>query len=93
VYSITGERFFGDFKALVHVEISDEKEGKVSYYAEVYAWPASTFCRILARGLHFAVESFFNRKTEYMTGLVLEICSRLVNEPYVAAVQMTPVVY
>jgi hypothetical protein len=93
VYRITGERFFGDFKALVHVEISDEKEGMVSYCAEVYAWPESTFFRILARGLHFAVESFFSRKTEYMTGLILNICSRLLNDPYVAAVQMTPVVY
>jgi hypothetical protein len=65
----------------------------VSYCAEVYAWPESTFFRILARGLHFAVESFFSRKTEYMTGLVLNICSRLLNDPYVAAVQMTPVVY
>ncbi|MGE4488606.1 MAG: hypothetical protein AB7E95_03565 [Kiritimatiellales bacterium] len=79
VYKISGERFFGDFQALVHVVITDTGNGRVGYSAEVYAWPENTFCRVLARGLQFAVESFFNRETRHMTQLVLDICTRLVN--------------
>ena len=87
VYAVSGERFFGQFRALVHIEIEDRGEGKVAYHAEVYAWPENPMVRGAARGLRFAIESFFNSKTRYMTGLVLDICSRLVEETQVASVQ------
>ena len=81
VYTIAAERFFGRFEALVHVRISDAAPGKVHYAAEVYAWPENTFARLFARGMHFAIESFFRRETRCMTSLVLDLCARLVDEP------------
>jgi hypothetical protein len=87
VYAVSGERFFGDFQALVHIAITDESSGNVSYEAEVYAWPENQFIRGAARGLRFAIESFFNSKTRYMTGLVLDICARLVEDPRLASAQ------
>ena len=80
VYIVCGERFFGDFEALVHVAIADVESGKVSYVAEVYAWPENSFCRGLARGLQFAVSSFFRSKTGDMTDMFIKVCSRLVEE-------------
>lgn len=87
VYAVSGDRFFGPFQALVHIEIEDSGDGKVAYHAEVYAWPENQLVRGAARGLRFAVESFFNSKTRFMTGLVLDICSRLVDDTRVASVQ------
>jgi hypothetical protein len=87
VYAISGERFFGQFQALVHIAVASEDSGTVSYEAEVYAWPENRLCRGLARGLRFAIESFFDGKTRYMTGLVLDICARLVEDTRVASVQ------
>lgn len=78
VYAVSGDRFFGPFQALVHIEIEASGDDKVAYHAEVYAWPENQLVRGAARGLRFAIESFFNSKTRYMTGLVLDICSRLV---------------
>jgi hypothetical protein len=85
VYYVEGERFFGDFRALVHVEVDDAGAGKVSYNAEVYAWPQNSFCRNLARGLQFAIGSFFRSKTGEMTDIFLKVCSRLVEENRLAA--------
>jgi hypothetical protein len=87
VYAIYGNRFFGEFQALVHIEVTGAGSGKVSYHAEVYAWPQNQFTRGVARGLRFAIESFFEGKTRYMTGLVLNICSRLVEDTRVASMQ------
>jgi len=87
VYAVSGERFFGEFQAIVHVAVADEGFGKVSYYAEVYAWPANLFCRGLARGLQFAVASFFRSKTGDMTDMFIKVCSRLVEENRLATAQ------
>jgi hypothetical protein len=81
VYRITGKRFFGNFAAVVHVEITEEKPDEVVYFVEVYALPESKLFRIVARGLRFAVESFFVKRTRAMTDLMLDLCSRLVGEP------------
>jgi len=87
VYAVSGERFFGDFKALVHVAIADAGAGKVSYDAEVFACPENSFCRGLARGLQFAVSSFFRSKTGDMTDMFIKVCSRLVDENRLATVK------
>jgi hypothetical protein len=81
VYGITGKRFFGDFAAVVHVEITEAKPDEVAYFVEVYALPESKLFRVVARGMRFAVESFFVKRTRAMTDLMLDICSRLVGEP------------
>lgn len=83
VYCVSGERFFGEFRALVHVVIEPAGPDEVRYAVEVQAWPHNRFSRMLARGLHIAIESFFRQKTGFMTGLVLDLCSRLVAEPSV----------
>lgn len=88
VYLISGERFFGRFQALVHVSIADAGAGRVEYFAEVYAHPENRFCRWLAHGLHAAIESFFRRETRCMTGLVMEVCSRLVTRTCLASASL-----
>jgi hypothetical protein len=80
VFIVRGERFFGRFKALVHVEIENAGSQQVHYSVDVFAWPENVFTRLVARGMHFAVESFFRRKTRYMTTLVVDICARLVED-------------
>jgi hypothetical protein len=81
VYGMTGKRFFGSFAAVVHVEIAEEKPDEVTYFLEVYALPENKLFRVVARGLRFAIESYFVKKTRAMTDLMLDICSRLVGEP------------
>lgn len=87
VYAVSGERFFGDFQALVHVVVADEGSGKVSYDAEIYAWPESAFCRGVARGLQFAIGAFFRHQTGCMTDIFLNVCSRLIDDTRVASAQ------
>lgn len=92
VYNVSGERFFGDFQAVVHVGIAKSgTPGEVDYFAEVYAWPENSFSRFLARGLTFAIEAFFDRKTKHMTGLILDICAKLVEEEKLARLSTEPV--
>lgn len=73
-----GERFFGDFKAIVKVFVHPVAEGELDYELQVYAYPENSVSRFFARHLGIA-EHFFRAKTTELTNLVVKICQSLVS--------------
>lgn len=80
IYYSRGRRFFGDFRALIHVRIVGEGSGASRYTAAVWAYPESALPRFFARHLGL-VESFFRDKTRELTELSVRICDGLVATP------------
>ena len=81
VYFSRGRRFFGDFRALIHVRIvGDGGSGFSRYESQVWAYPESALPRFFARHLGL-VESFFRDKTSELTELSVRICDGLVASP------------
>ena len=76
VFYSAGERFFGDYQAVVHVQVVDDGEDGIRYTAFVYAYPENAFSRFFARRLGL-VERFFKKKTAEMTGIITTITCNL----------------
>jgi len=76
IYYSVGERFFGKYEAVIHVQITDDDGEHTHYTASVYAYPENAFSRFFARRLGL-VERFFRNKTSEMTGLITQITYNL----------------
>lgn len=75
VYFSAGQRFFGEYQALIHVRITAEEESNTRYTASVYAYPENAVSRFFARRLGL-VKRYFKKKTEHMTEIITAIsCS------------------
>jgi hypothetical protein len=75
IYYSAGKRFFGDYQAVIHVQISKDAE-QSRYAAMVYAYPENAFSRFFARRLGL-VERFFKKKTAEMSGIISTITCNL----------------
>jgi hypothetical protein len=71
-----GERFFGDFQAVIVIQFRLQTETACSYQVEVFAYPRSAISRFFARRLGIA-ERYFRTKTAEMIELSVRICSIL----------------
>lgn len=71
-----GQRFFGNYQALIHVQIVDVGNGSVSYVSSVYAYPENAVSRFFARHLGL-VNRYFKSKTSQMTDIITAISCRL----------------
>ncbi len=76
IYYAIGERFFGKYEAVIHVQITGDNGEQTRYVASVYAYPENAFSRFFARRLGL-VERFFRNKTSELTGLITEITCNL----------------
>ena len=71
----TGQRFFGNYEALIHVRVKADGEGASTYVAAVYAYPENAVSRFFARHLGL-VDRYFRKKTVHMTDMITTItCS------------------
>ncbi|MBN2703388.1 MAG: hypothetical protein JXR23_04170 [Pontiellaceae bacterium] len=87
VYYSYGKRFFGKYKAVIHVCIKrDMTSGMVMYDASVYAYPENAFSRFFARHLGL-VEDYFEDKTDEMTGIITSISQSLCKENEASSTQ------
>ncbi len=76
-YLVKGERFFGDFDALIHIVVKGQPEDVAcTYTATVWAWPHNRFARFFARHLGL-VEKFFDSKTKDLAELSERVASHL----------------
>jgi hypothetical protein len=78
----SGKRFFGNYEALIHVQITRKGE-QVDYVSSVYAYPENVISRFLARRLGL-IERYFRNKASHMTGIISIISCKLceqVEEP------------
>lgn len=74
LYSV-GERFFGRYEALIHVQLTDAGPDGTRYAAVVYAYPENAVSRFFARHLGL-VDRYFSKKTGQMAEIVKAIgCS------------------
>lgn len=71
-----GERFFGNFKAVIKVDVSEVTANSCRYRVTVYAYPENAVSRFFARHLGIA-ERFFRYKTKEITDLTVRICKAL----------------
>ena len=70
-----GTRFFGDYQAVVHVQLTASGDDTTQYHASVYAYPENAFSRFFARRLGL-VRRYFKKKTGHMTEIITTIsCS------------------
>ena len=76
VYYSKGERFFGDYQAVIHVQVAPAGETNSQYTASVYAYPENAVSRFFARRLGL-VKRFFRKKTAEMSGLITTITCNL----------------
>ncbi len=72
IFYSAGRRFFGQYEALIHVQLLDCGEAGVGYTAAVYAYPENAVSRFFARHLGL-VEKYFNKKTARMTDMITVI--------------------
>lgn len=72
----TGERSFGSFEALTHVQVKADGKGRCRYTASVYAYPENAFSRFFARHLGL-VERYFKKKTALLTSMITTIACDL----------------
>jgi hypothetical protein len=68
-----GQRFFGAYEAVIHIELQRGDGEQCEYRAVVYAYPKNSLSRFLGRHLGL-VEGFFKRKTVEMEALTVEVC-------------------
>lgn len=73
-----GRRFFGDYQAVVHVQLTDAGNDETHYSAIVYAYPENAVSRFFARHLGL-VERYFKKKTCHMTEIITTISCSLCN--------------
>jgi len=76
VYFAQGERFFGSFKALIHVRACRNHSDNVNWFLSVYAFPENRVYRFLARNIG-VVRSYFRSKTRDVGQLGVSICQSL----------------
>jgi hypothetical protein len=76
VYHARGERFFGEFEALIHVRAAEADNGLVRYRLSVYAYPENRLSRFVARNVG-VVRRYFESKAAEVSVLAVEICCRL----------------
>lgn len=76
IYHVNGQRFFGTFRSLIHVQIAPAGDADTTYRVVVYAYPESALPRFFARHLGL-VERYFHGKTSDMEALATRICTRL----------------
>lgn len=74
-----GKRFFGDYKALVHLVIQPDDDGHCAYRAYVYAYPRNGVVRFVARKLNL-IERFFHKKTEMIVNVATRVSLYLSGE-------------
>ncbi|MGA1194452.1 MAG: hypothetical protein ACO3ZG_08780 [Kiritimatiellia bacterium] len=72
-----GERFFGNFRAVIKIHVQEIDATSCRYGVTVYAYPENSFSRFFARHLGIA-ERFFRHKTKEITDLTVRICKALV---------------
>ncbi len=68
-----GQRFFGAYEAVIHIQLQRGDGEKSEYRAAVYAYPKNSLSRFFGRHLGL-VEGFFKRKTVEMEALTVEVC-------------------
>jgi hypothetical protein len=73
VLLVRGERFFGSFRALIHVRVFEGAGGVTRFESGVWAFPESSVPRFLARHLGL-VHAYFRSKTAAVTELAVRIC-------------------
>ena len=76
VYYMTSRRFFGQFKALAQILVSDREQGGMDYTLKVYAYPVNDLPRFFARHLHL-IDRFFKKKSHFMVDLTTRVFSHL----------------
>jgi hypothetical protein len=74
-YYTEGRRFFGNYRALIHIRLSGSGEA-TDYQAAVYAYPENGISRFFARHLKL-VERYFHSKTGEISEIALHIAARL----------------
>ena len=78
VFYSEGERFFGDFRAVIDISVRGE-DVQSRYAVTVMAYPVNSFSRFFARHLG-VVPRFFRTKTTEITELAVMICRYLADE-------------
>jgi hypothetical protein len=75
VYYTRGRRFFGEYQALIHIQLAGDGT-ETEYIVAVYAYPENGVSRFFAR--HFRlVERYFHGKTDEIAGLAVRLSARL----------------
>jgi hypothetical protein len=77
-YYTQGRRFFGTYRALIHVRLA-RSGNETGYTVAVYAYPENGFCRFFARHLNL-VEKYFREKTGEISETAVRISTRLCRE-------------
>ena len=77
VYAVAGARWFGTFRAVIHVVVTPGDDGGVCFRSDVYAYPNNRAVRFFARHLGL-VERYFTSKSSDMAALITRIGHRLV---------------
>lgn len=73
----SGHRFFGEFQAVIRIDVVSLKNDQVSYSVSVCALPESKVVGFFARVM--PVRTFFRHKTKHLTKLVVEVCNNIVS--------------
>lgn len=73
-----GERFFGNFRAVINVNVEPVSSEEIRYDVLVYAYPDNAVSRFFARHLGIA-ERFFRHKTDEITELATRICRHMLS--------------
>jgi hypothetical protein len=76
-YYTHGRRFFGSYQALIQIRLIRTGDS-TGYTVAVYAYPENSFGRFFARHLQL-VEKYFRSKTAEISGLAVQISTRLCN--------------
>lgn len=76
VYYVTGRRFFGSFRSLIHITVSNAPPEGVAYAVDVYGYPETAVTRFLIHRLHL-VEHYFRNHTVIITRLIENIGKEL----------------
>lgn len=76
VFYVTGERFFGRFRALIHLHATPAARGEIDYGLLVRASPDNAVWRFVVSRLGL-VRTFFRSKTAEVSALAERICARL----------------
>ncbi|MFO7870726.1 MAG: hypothetical protein R6V03_04765 [Kiritimatiellia bacterium] len=77
---VTGERFFGSFKALIHVVTTPVEGEGAEYKVDLYAYPESSTVRFLVRNIGI-VRRYFRSKALEITEAANRASVRIVNDP------------
>ncbi len=67
-----GKRSFGNYQAVIHVQVVAEGENASRYVAMVHAYPENAVSRFFARHLGL-IERYFNKKTSLLSTMISTI--------------------